>query len=83
MKILEAFKKEINKSLKEIQKNTIKQVKEMDKIVRDLKMEIEAIKKTSSSNPGDGKHRKLKTQASLKEYRKWKRNHGCRRYSRS
>ena len=46
MKILEAFKKEINKSLKEIQKNTIKQVKEMDKIVRDLKMEIEAIKKT-------------------------------------
>ena len=32
---------------KEIQENTIKQVKEMNKTVQDLKMKIEAIKKTN------------------------------------
>jgi hypothetical protein len=31
-------------SLKELEENTIKQVKEMTKIIQDLKMEIEAIK---------------------------------------
>ena len=46
MKMLEAFKEDINNSLKEIQENTIKQVKEMNKMAQDLKMEIEAIKKT-------------------------------------
>ena len=46
IKMTEAFKEEMNKSLKEIQENTIKQVKEMNKTVQDLKMEIEAIKKT-------------------------------------
>jgi hypothetical protein len=37
----------MSKSLKEIQVNTIKQVKEMNKTVQDLEMEIEAIKKTN------------------------------------
>jgi hypothetical protein len=34
----------MNKSIKEIQENTIKQMKKMNKTVQDLKMEIEAIK---------------------------------------
>jgi hypothetical protein len=40
-----AFKEEMNKSHKEVQENTIKTVK-MNKTVQDLKMEIEAMKKT-------------------------------------
>jgi hypothetical protein len=39
------LKKDINNSLKEIQENTIKQVKELNKNVQDLKLEIETIKK--------------------------------------
>jgi uncharacterized FlaG/YvyC family protein len=39
-KQVEALKEETNKSLKEIQENIIKQVKEMNKTVKDLKMEI-------------------------------------------
>jgi hypothetical protein len=35
-----------NKYLKEIQENTLKQVKELNKMVQDLKMEIETIKKS-------------------------------------
>jgi hypothetical protein len=46
IKMIGAFKEEMNKSLKEIQENTIKQMKEMNKTVQDLKIEIEAIKKT-------------------------------------
>lgn len=34
----------MNKPFKEIQKNTIKEVKEINKTVQDLKMEFEAIK---------------------------------------
>jgi hypothetical protein len=45
IKMREAFKEEMNKSLKEVQENTIKQVKEINKTIQDLKMEIEAIKK--------------------------------------
>jgi hypothetical protein len=37
MKMIEAFKEEMNK-YKEILKNAIKQLKEMNKIVQDLKM---------------------------------------------
>lgn len=48
MVTIEAIKEEINKSLKEIQGNTNKQVKEMDKTVQDLKVEIETTKKTQS-----------------------------------
>jgi hypothetical protein len=36
----------MNKSLKQVQENTIKQVKEMNKTVHELKMEIEGIKET-------------------------------------
>jgi hypothetical protein len=39
----EALKEETNKTLKEIQENTIKQVKELNKAVQDLKVEIETI----------------------------------------
>ena len=42
------LKEEMNKSLKETHKNTIKWVKEINKIVQDLKMEIETIKKTQT-----------------------------------
>jgi hypothetical protein len=65
MKIIESFKEDINNLLKEIRKNTdkqvetlkeetntslkentIKQVKELNKVIQDLKMEGERIKKT-------------------------------------
>ena len=46
--MIEAFKEEMNKSLGEIHKNTIKRVKEMIKTAQDMKMEIEAIKKTQT-----------------------------------
>ena len=46
MKIIEAFKEDINNSLKEIQENTIRQVKKLNKIVQDLNMEIETKKKS-------------------------------------
>ena len=44
LKIMENFKEEMNKSLNEIQENTTKQAKEMNKTVHDL--QIKAIKKT-------------------------------------
>lgn len=50
--MIDTFKEEMNKRYR---KNTIKQVKEMSKAVKDLKVEIEAIKETQ--NPGDGKPR--------------------------
>ena len=43
--MIEAFKEETNKSGNDIQENTIKHVKEINKIVQDLKVEIEAIRK--------------------------------------
>jgi chromosome segregation ATPase len=45
-KQLEAFKEEAQKSLKELQENTIKQVMELNKTIQDLKMKVETIKKT-------------------------------------
>jgi hypothetical protein len=44
MKIIESFEEDINNSLKEIQDNTIKQVKELNKAIKDLKVEIETKK---------------------------------------
>ena len=38
MMMIEEFKKDINNSLKELQENTIKQVKEMNKAIQYLKM---------------------------------------------
>jgi methyl-accepting chemotaxis protein len=46
MKIIESFKEDINNSLKEIQENTGKRVKELNKATQDLKVEVETIKKT-------------------------------------
>jgi uncharacterized protein YukE len=48
MKMIEDFKGEMNKDFKEKQGNTIKQVKEINKTVQDVKMEIEAINKTQT-----------------------------------
>ena len=44
MKIIESFKEDINNALKEIQENTGKQVKELNKEIQDLKVEVETIK---------------------------------------
>jgi uncharacterized coiled-coil protein SlyX len=46
MKIIESFKENINNSLKEIEENTGKQDKELNKVIQDLKVELETIKKT-------------------------------------
>ena len=46
MKIIESFKENINNSLKEIEENTGKQDKELNKVIQDLKVEIETIKKS-------------------------------------
>ena len=46
MKIIEAFKEVSNNPLKEIQENTGKQVKELNKEIQDLKVEVETIKRT-------------------------------------
>jgi predicted phage-related endonuclease len=46
MMMMEDFKKEINNSLKEIQENTSNQVKELNKTIKDLKIEVETIKKS-------------------------------------
>lgn len=51
--MIETFKEETNGSLTDLHENTIKQVKEINKAVQNLKMEIEAIKKTQRGNPGD------------------------------
>ena len=46
--MIESFREQMSTSLKEIQENIIKHVKKMNKTVQDLKMEIEAIKKTQT-----------------------------------
>jgi F0F1-type ATP synthase membrane subunit b/b' len=51
MKIIESFKEEINNSLKEKQKKKIqtgKQLKELNKVIQELKVEVETIKKTQT-----------------------------------
>jgi archaellum component FlaC len=55
MKIIEPFKKDINNLLKEIQKGTSKQVKELNKAVYDLKVEVE---NTNGGKSKNGKPRK-------------------------
>jgi hypothetical protein len=45
-KQLEAFKEETQKCLRELQEKTTKQEMELHKIIQDLKMEVETIKKT-------------------------------------
>ena len=46
MKIIESFKENINNSLKIIEENTGKQVKELNKAIQNLKVEVEKVKKT-------------------------------------
>lgn len=46
--IIEWIERPLKRKYKEIQKNKTKQVKEMNKTVQDLKMEIEAIKKNTN-----------------------------------
>ena len=46
MVMMEGYKKDVKKSLKEIQENTFKWVKELNKIIQDLKMEVKTIKKS-------------------------------------
>ena len=45
MKIVESLKEDINNSLKEIQEHIGKQVKELNKVIQDLKVEVETVKK--------------------------------------
>ena len=49
MKMIEALKEEMSKSHREIQENTTKHVKDMNKTVQDLEMEIEAIKQKQTT----------------------------------
>ena len=46
MMMMEDYKKDINNSLKEIQENTSKQEKKLNKNIKNLKMEVETIKKS-------------------------------------
>jgi hypothetical protein len=46
MKIIESFKENINNSLKIIEENTGKQLKELNKAIQNLKVEVEKVKKT-------------------------------------
>ena len=50
MKMIEALKEEMSKSHREIQENTNKHVKDMNKTVQDLEMEIEAINQNQNQN---------------------------------
>jgi hypothetical protein len=56
--IMEGYKKDINNSLKEIQEKTNKQVKELNKTIQDLKMEVETIKKPERDNLRNRKPKK-------------------------
>jgi hypothetical protein len=57
-KQVETLKEETQKSLKELQGNISKQVKEFNKIIHDLKMEVETKEITKEDNYGDRKPRK-------------------------
>jgi hypothetical protein len=46
MMMMEDYKKDINNPLKEIQGNTYKQVKKLNKTMQDLKIEVKTIKKS-------------------------------------
>jgi hypothetical protein len=58
--MVEVLKEKMQNSLKELQENTTKQVKELNKTIQDLKMEIETIKKSqrATDNTGDRNPRK-------------------------
>lgn len=64
----------MNKSLKEIQENTTKQVNELNKTIQDLKMETDTIKKSqveATLEMGNlGEIQGLQMQASPTEYKR-------------
>jgi hypothetical protein len=61
-------------------------VKELNKTIQDLKMEIETIKKSQRDNPGDRKPRKEISSYRCKHHQQYTRgrreNLRCRRYHR-
>lgn len=75
MDMKEVLKEEMNKSPKEIQENTSKQQKEMNKTVQQLNVEIESTKKTQIEESIEIQELEQvpQRQASLTEYKKWKR----------
>jgi hypothetical protein len=87
MMMMEDYKKDINNSLKEIQDNISKQVKELNKTIWDLKMEVKTIKKSQ-------REKTLEIEKSRKEVRSHRCKHNkqnttdrrenlmCRRYHR-
>jgi hypothetical protein len=81
--MMEDYKKEINSSLKEIQENTSKQVKELNKTIQDLKMEVEITMERHSGNRKPRKevrsHRCKHNQQNTRDRRE---NLRCRRYHR-
>ena len=90
-KQLEALQEETQKSLKELQENTTKQAKELNKIIQDLKMEVETIKnkiqkKKKGDNSGDRNPRKETRNHRYKYHqqntRDGRENLRCRRFHR-
>ena len=55
--MIEVLKEDMNKSLKEIQENTSKQLKKIIETIQGLKMEIEKERKHKLGNPGNEKLR--------------------------
>jgi hypothetical protein len=77
-KQLEAFKEETQKNpLKELKENTIKQVMELNKTIRDLKMEVKIIKKTQRETTLEienlGKESGTIDVSISNKYKRWKR----------
>jgi hypothetical protein len=76
IKMIEAFKEEMNKFSKEVQENTIKHVKELNKTVQDLKMELEAKRKYKLRESRRwktlGREQEQQMQASPTEYERQK-----------
>jgi hypothetical protein len=89
MKIIESFKEDINNSMKEMQENTGKQVKKLNKAIQYLKVEVETIKKknTNGGKPGNGKPKSVLMNYRFNYYQQNTRgrteNLRCRRYGRT
>jgi hypothetical protein len=81
------MKEETQKSLKELQENTTKQVMEMNQTIQDLKMEVETMKKTQKGeNSGDRNPRKEirnhRCEHQQQNIRDGRENFRCRRFHR-
>jgi hypothetical protein len=73
MMMMEDYKKDINNSLKEIQENTSKQVKELNQIIQELKMEVETVKKSQRETTLEIENRGKKSgaiDATITEYKR-------------